>query len=132
MIEPGRASYELHELGRRWEREIYPVLTPLGVGPGRPFPYISGLSVSLAVFVRDPESGEERFARVKVPEGLPRYLAVGTRVVGAAQVDGRPELVVHPVRQHLELHGPDSGQHRRGVVARTRQNLDHAFLLELR
>ena len=59
--------------------QIYPVLTPLAVGPGQPFPYISGLSLSLGVTVRDPESGEERFARVKVPEGLPRFVGVGTR-----------------------------------------------------
>jgi polyphosphate kinase len=70
---------ELAELEGRFEREIYPVLTPLAVGPGQPFPYISGLSLSLAVFVRDAESGEERFARVKVPEGLPRFVTVGSR-----------------------------------------------------
>ncbi|MDQ3669324.1 MAG: polyphosphate kinase 1, partial [Actinomycetota bacterium] len=70
---------ELEELAARFERELYPVLTPLAVGPGQPFPYISGLSLSLAVFVRDPESGEERFARVKVPEGLARFLEVGKR-----------------------------------------------------
>jgi len=69
---------ELTELERRYAEEIYPVLTPLAVGPGQPFPYISALSVSLAVFARDPESGEERFARVKVPEGLPRLFAVGS------------------------------------------------------
>jgi polyphosphate kinase len=69
---------ELAELERRFEREIYPVLTPLAVGPGQPFPYISGLSLSLAVFVRDRKTGEERFARVKVPEGLPRFIAVGS------------------------------------------------------
>ncbi len=68
---------DLKELDQRFEREIYPVLTPLAVGPGQPFPYISGLSLSLAVFVADPESGEERLARVKIPEGLPRFLAVG-------------------------------------------------------
>ncbi len=67
---------QLAELQQRYDRDIYPVLTPLAVGPGQPFPYISGLSVSLAVFVRDPEDGEERFARVKVPEGLPRFYAV--------------------------------------------------------
>ena len=50
-------------------RDIYPVLTPLGVGLGQPFPYISGLSLSLGVIAVDPETGEERFARVKVPEG---------------------------------------------------------------
>jgi polyphosphate kinase len=70
---------ELAELERRFDREIYPVLTPLAVGPGQPFPYISGLSNSLAVLVRDPGTGEERFARVKVPEGLPRFLEVGKR-----------------------------------------------------
>src|ERR687888_456199 len=72
---------ELAELERLFEREIYPVLTPLAVGPGQPFPYISGLSLSLAVFVRDEDTGDERFARVKVPEGLPRFIAVGTRAL---------------------------------------------------
>jgi polyphosphate kinase len=70
---------ELDELTERFERQIYPVLTPLAVGPGQPFPYISGLSLSLALFVRDPETGEQRFARVKVPELLPRFLPVGDR-----------------------------------------------------
>jgi polyphosphate kinase len=76
------------ELDARFERDIYPILTPLAVGPGQPFPYISGLSVSLAVFVRDPETSETRFARVKVPEGLPRFVAVGEegRVVTLEQV----------------------------------------------
>jgi polyphosphate kinase len=60
-------------------RHIFPVLTPLAVGPGQPFPYISGLSLSLGLLVRDPEAGEERFARVKVPEGLDRFVGVGTR-----------------------------------------------------
>jgi polyphosphate kinase len=70
---------ELDELTERFDRQIYPVLTPLAVGPGQPFPYISGLSLSLALFVRDPETGEQRFARVKVPELLPRFLPVGDR-----------------------------------------------------
>jgi polyphosphate kinase len=68
---------ELSDLERLFARDVYPVLTPLAVGPGQPFPYISGLSLSLGLFVRDPDSGEERFARVKVPEGLPRFLASG-------------------------------------------------------
>ena len=70
---------ELEELERVFDREIFPVLTPLAVGPGQPFPYISGLSLSLGLFVRDPETGEERFARVKVPELLPRFLPIGSR-----------------------------------------------------
>jgi polyphosphate kinase len=72
-------SKELDELTVRFEREIFPVLTPLAVGPGQPFPYISGLSLSLGLFVRDPETGEQRFARVKVPELLPRFQRVGDR-----------------------------------------------------
>ena len=70
---------ERAELRTCFEREIYPVLTPLGVGPGQPFPYISPLSLSLGVFVRDPDTGDERFARVKVPEGMPRFMRVGRR-----------------------------------------------------
>jgi polyphosphate kinase len=70
---------ERTELESLFEHEIYPVLTPLAVGPGQPFPYISGLSLSLGVVVRDPEDGEERFARVKVPEGLDRFVSVGER-----------------------------------------------------
>ena len=70
---------ERAELDDRFEREIFPVLTPLAVGPGQPFPYISALSISLGLFVADPETGEERFARVKVPEGLPRFFPVGRR-----------------------------------------------------
>jgi polyphosphate kinase len=70
---------ELEELEATFDRQVYPVLTPLAVGPGQPFPYISGLSLSLGVTVRDPETGEERFARVKVPEILPRFLPIGSR-----------------------------------------------------
>ena len=66
-------------LERLFLGNIFPVLTPLAVGPGQPFPYISGLSLSLGLLVRDPEAGEERFARVKVPEGLDRFVAVGDR-----------------------------------------------------
>ncbi|WP_374205812.1 RNA degradosome polyphosphate kinase [Crossiella sp. S99.2] len=55
---------------------IFPVLTPLAVDPAHPFPYISGLSLNLAVTVRDPEGGQERFARVKVPDNVPRLVRV--------------------------------------------------------
>jgi polyphosphate kinase len=72
---------ELDELRQRFEGQIYPVLTPLAVGPGQPFPYISGLSLSLGLLVRDPETSEERFARVKVPELLPRFLRIGERAM---------------------------------------------------
>jgi polyphosphate kinase len=87
---------ELEELRRYWQDDVFPVLTPLAVGPGQPFPYISPLSISLAVFVRDPETDEERFARVKVPEGLRRFVPVGGngRLVPLEQVVAHflPEL----------------------------------------
>jgi polyphosphate kinase len=60
-----------------FETQVFPVLTPLAVDPGHPFPYISNLSLSLAVQIRDPESGVEHFARLKVPKSLPRWVPVG-------------------------------------------------------
>ena len=63
-------------LRERFLDEIFPVLTPLAVDPGHPFPYISTLSLSLAVGVRDPETGERRFARIKVPAVLPRLVEI--------------------------------------------------------
>ena len=62
------------ELRDRFLAEIYPVLTPLAVDPGHPFPYISSLTLSVAVGLRDPQTDERRFARVKVPAVLPRLL----------------------------------------------------------
>lgn len=58
-----------------FEETVFPVLTPLAVDPSHPFPYISGLSISLAVLVKHPETREEFFARVKVPNILPRFIA---------------------------------------------------------
>ena len=60
-----------------FRQRIYPVLTPLAVDPAHPFPYISGLSLNLAVVVRNPVSGHQHFARVKVPPLLPRFLEAG-------------------------------------------------------
>jgi polyphosphate kinase len=57
-----------------FREHIFPVLTPLSVDPAHPFPYISSLSLNLAAIVRDPASGDRRFARVKVPPLLPRFL----------------------------------------------------------
>ncbi len=64
---------------RLWElfgERIFPVLTPLAVDPAHPFPYISGLSLNLAVVVRNPRTATEHFARVKVPPNFPRFLPV--------------------------------------------------------
>jgi len=57
--------------------KIFPVLTPLAVDPSHPFPYISGLSLNLAVVVTNPETQEDLFARVKVPSNLPRFVETG-------------------------------------------------------
>ena len=73
----GCSDDELDAIDRLFAEQIFPVLTPLAVGPGRPFPYISNLSLSIGVFVRDPESELETFARVKVPkEVLPRFVPI--------------------------------------------------------
>jgi len=73
------ATHEEREaLAEHFRRVIFPALTPLAVGPGQPFPYISNLSLSLGVVVRDPDSGHTAFARVKVPtEILPRFVSLG-------------------------------------------------------
>ena len=76
VAEVGEA--ERAQLDERYRRQIFPVLTPLAVGLGRPFPYISNLSLSIGVVVRDPVGGVEAFARVKVPkEMLPRFVPIG-------------------------------------------------------
>jgi polyphosphate kinase len=62
-----------------FESQVFPVLTPLAVDPGHPFPYISNLSLSLAVEIRDPVARTEHFARVKVPRSLPRWVAIQER-----------------------------------------------------
>ncbi|EIE97922.1 RNA degradosome polyphosphate kinase [Saccharomonospora glauca] len=63
-------------LSEYFTQQIFPVLTPLAVDPAHPFPYISGLSLNLAVTVRDPSDGTERFARVKVPNNVPRLVRI--------------------------------------------------------
>ena len=67
---------ERESLGDLFAKRIYPVLTPLVVDPAHPFPFISGLSLNLAVMIADPRTGSTIFARVKVPPLLPRFLAL--------------------------------------------------------
>ncbi|HEY3714180.1 MAG TPA: RNA degradosome polyphosphate kinase [Jatrophihabitantaceae bacterium] len=67
---------ERQRLGNYFRSKVFPVLTPLAVDPAHPFPYISGLSLNLAVLVRGPDSNTERFARVKVPNNVPRFVVV--------------------------------------------------------
>jgi len=70
---PEAQQTRLHDYFRA---QVFPVLTPLAVDPAHPFPYISGLSLNLAVLVRDPVSGSEHFARVKVPNNVQRFVPV--------------------------------------------------------
>jgi polyphosphate kinase len=71
---PGPVRAELHQY---YEARIFPVLTPLAVDPSHPFPYISNLALSLAAHIADPDTGERRFARLKVPDVFPRLLPAG-------------------------------------------------------
>ncbi|HWD64746.1 MAG TPA: polyphosphate kinase 1 [Solirubrobacteraceae bacterium] len=69
------------QLEEHFREHIFPALTPLAIGPGRPFPYISNLSLSLLVRLRDPETGHDAYARVKVPkEVLPRFVEIEKEV----------------------------------------------------
>lgn len=91
-----------------FETQVFPVLTPLAVDPAHPFPYISNLSLNLAVVVRDPQTSEQRFARVKVPPLLPRYVEldddrfIGIEAVIAEHLDrlfpGMEVVTCHPFR----------------------------------
>jgi polyphosphate kinase len=87
-------------VAERYEKVIFPALTPLAVAPGRPFPYISNLSLSLAVLVRDPVSDQTVFARVKVPtEILPRFLTVRPASVAGTVLVPLEDIIAHHLDQ---------------------------------
>ena len=105
---------EQDRLHKFFRKQIFPVLTPLAVDPAHPFPYISGLSLNLAVGVLNPATGKEHFARVKVPPLLPRFIAVDAR--------GRPSA---PSTQTADPGlGPTSFVPIEDVIA---EHLDHLF-----
>lgn len=103
VAELPRADRE--HLDRYFQTNVFPVLTPLAVDPGHPFPYISNLSLSLAVVLRGPD-GEERFARVKVPKILPRWVPLTTpnRFVPLEQVIGANLEALFPGVEILGWH----------------------------
>ena len=76
---PASEQAQLYEY---FQNQVFPVLMPLAVDPAHPFPYISGLSLNLAVRIRNARTGRQEFARLKVPSMLPRFVALPT--------DGRP------------------------------------------
>jgi polyphosphate kinase len=87
---------EREQLARHFQQAIFPALTPLAVAPGRPFPYISNLSLSLAVLVRDPVTDQTVFARVKVPtEILPRFVALKQPDASSALLVPLEDVIAH-------------------------------------
>jgi polyphosphate kinase len=119
-VEPALAEQNVQIL--RWEQleptdrerlrayfreQVFPVLTPLAVDPAHPFPYISGLSLNLAVVVRDPDSGPELFARIKVPNNVPRFVSVdspGRAGVAAPAGSGPRRARFVPVEELIAAH----------------------------
>ena len=93
LVRAGEVSKrELSQLHTVFRQQIFPVLTPLAVDPGHPFPYISHLSLILAVMVRDPQRHQQRFARVKVPPVLPRFIPL---VEGQRYVPLEDVIAIH-------------------------------------
>jgi polyphosphate kinase len=93
-------------LGQVVRDRIFPVLTPLAVDPAHPFPYISGLSLNLAVVVRNPSTGNEHFARVKVPQTLGRFAHVrDSRFVPLEDVIAAYLHELFPGMEVLQSHG---------------------------
>ncbi len=86
-----------------FEEQIFPVLTPLAVDPGHPFPYISNLSLNLAVVVKHPDTGEELFARVKVPKVLPRFIQLPTKSPELDRQIPNDELNLNQLTSHRSL-----------------------------
>ena len=108
-LRPALAGHDVHvvgvqdldedrraELAKHFQKAIFPALTPLAVAPGRPFPYISNLSLSLAVLVRDPISDQTVFARVKVPtEILPRFVTLRAPAPAPALLVPLEDVIAH-------------------------------------
>ncbi len=99
---------EQDRLRKLFRSDIFPVLTPLAVDPAHPFPYISGLSLNLAVQIQDPDTQKDYFARVKVPETLPRFLSVdvegrASQVTDASALSDEPRSFV-PIEAVIGAH----------------------------
>src|SRR5690606_34069097 len=96
---------EQERLDKFFRKQIFPVLTPLAVDPAHPFPYISGLSLNLAVVVRNPATDKEHFARVKVPPLLPRFIAVDSRVgTGGPEGQDTDDRAFVPLEELISFH----------------------------
>ncbi len=98
-LDPDQQQY----LRDYFENQIFPVLTPLSVDPAHPFPRLSNLSLNLAVAVQDPETGIQKFARVKVPSSLPRFIGLPEFLTQEPGSD-RPSLWRGVTLEHLIAH----------------------------
>lgn len=92
---------ERDRLSTYFNEQVFPVLTPLAVDPAHPFPFVSGLSLNLAVTVRQPEDGTQHFARVKVPDNVDRFVELAAREASeeAAGTEGRTALRFLPMEE---------------------------------
>ena len=106
------SSTEQDRLTKYFRKQIFPVLTPLALDPAHPFPYISGLSLNLSVLLANPTTGKEHFARVKVPDLLPRFMAVDQK--------GKPSVPDAEIANR----GPASFVALEEIIA---EHLDHLF-----
>jgi polyphosphate kinase len=110
-VEPGLASEGIHivtwadldraerdRLSTYFTEQVFPVLTPLAVDPAHPFPFVSGLSLNLAVTVKQPDDGGQHFARVKVPDNVDRFVELDGRD-GADQSAGKKEVRFLPMEE---------------------------------
>ena len=100
-------EHERARLRKHFEERVFPVLTPLAVDPGHPFPFISDLSLNLAVLMRDPADSERRFARVKVPNTLDRWVPTSegaNRFVALEDVIATHLDMLFPGMELLEHH----------------------------
>ncbi|HUQ61108.1 MAG TPA: RNA degradosome polyphosphate kinase, partial [Lentzea sp.] len=98
-------DYDRMRLSNYFSEQVFPVLTPLAVDPAHPFPYISGLSLNLAVVIRNPKTGKDHFARVKVPPNFTRFVPLGNqRFVPLEDIIGEHLKRLFPGMEVLEVH----------------------------
>jgi len=93
---------EREQLSTYFTEQVFPVLTPLAVDPAHPFPFVSGLSLNLAVTVRQPEDGGQHFARVKVPDNVNRFVELAVRDAGkenSAGTEGKTVIRYLPLEE---------------------------------
>jgi len=103
------SAVEQDRLGVYFSEQIFPVLMPLAVDPAHPFPYISGLSLNLAIRVSNSRTGTEEFARLKVPQMLPRFVRIGDADLNSLRFITLEDLIAHHL--HVLFPGMEIMEH---------------------